>query len=428
MQANNKSDVAQVYEGATRAATKVTKIGIKDSWKYILMPLSILSYHYFFEGIKAVQKDGSTKELEKITNLSYDETIKTMEKCQKDGVRVVASERDLETKDSEFDKKKSLFQQKRITRYSRRIKQLSNFMAKYPKASKFLQLDKFIKKYKDIQENQIKEHKNQLYNIYFNKSKAPYMGDRIADLIEYRTGISKELFDENTYAAITEFQNDSMKENKKDGISLNTQQLKDFSDKFKLHEIGSVETQDFKQDYCIHEMPFSSFMSMKDDLEVTDIKYGIEITTNEENKKIANIYFENKNLERYSELGFNDIGQIRVYGNNNKNLQWNIQSQDELVSFKTKVGNEEKQTYSTLSGKNYIMKRQQNECLWTVFKADLKELAEKEKKRDVVNEELENLNIFEQLEKEVSNTSGIVEHSNEIKVDFGQEIEKEGSD
>ena len=74
------------------------------------------------------------------------------------------------------------------------------------------------------------------------------------------------------------------------------------------------------------------------------------------------------------------------------------------------------------------MKRQQNECLWTVFKADLKELAEKEKKRDVVSEELENLNIFEQLEKEVSNTSGIVEHSNEIKVDFGQEIEKERSD
>ena len=96
MQANNKNDAAQVYEGATRA----TKTGIKDSFKYILKPLSIFSYHYFVEGIRAVQKDGPTKELEKITNLSYDETIRVMERCQKDGVRVVASERKLSTDSS----------------------------------------------------------------------------------------------------------------------------------------------------------------------------------------------------------------------------------------------------------------------------------------------------------------------------------------
>ena len=64
MQASNKNDAAQVYEGATRA----TKIGLKDSFKYVLKPFSILVYHYFIEGIKAVQKDGPTKELEKITH------------------------------------------------------------------------------------------------------------------------------------------------------------------------------------------------------------------------------------------------------------------------------------------------------------------------------------------------------------------------
>ena len=118
MQANNKSDAAQFYEGATRA----TKIGIKDTFKYLLRPLTIFGYHYFLEGIKAVQKDGPTKQLEKITNLAYDETIRIMEKCQKDGVRIVASERKLSTEDDEFGKKKSLFEQKRITKFSRRIK------------------------------------------------------------------------------------------------------------------------------------------------------------------------------------------------------------------------------------------------------------------------------------------------------------------
>lgn len=408
MQASNKNDAAQVYEEATKA----TKIGLKDSFKYVLKPFSIFVYHYFIEGIKAVQKDGPTKELEKITNLSYDETIRIMEKCQKDGVRVIATERKLSAEDSEFGKKKSMYQQKRITKYSRRIKTLSNIKANYPRVSKFLKLNSLIKSNEAKQKAQIEEHKNKHYNIYFNKSKAGYMGNRIADLIEYRTGISQELFDENTQTAIEEI--------KKDGLNMNSQQLKDLSEKFKIHEIGNVGTDEFKKDYCIHEIPFESFMNIIDDLEVCDIPYGMNIMANDEKEKIANIYFENKHLERYNELGFNDIGQIRVFGNNNKNLQWNVKSQDELVSFKTKTGEEEKQTYSSLTGRNYIMKRQEEECLWTVFKSDLKELAEKEKKRNVVHEDLENLQIFEKLENQVENTPAVSEN---IEINFDSEKE-----
>lgn len=408
MQANNKNDAAQVYEGATR----ITKIGLKDSFKYILKPFSIFVYHYFIEGIKAVQKDGPTKELEKITNLSYDETIRIMEKCQKDGIRVVASERKLTDKNTEFGKKKSLFQQKRITKYSRKIKKISNIKANYPRVSKLLKLNDLIKSNEAKQKAQIEEHKNKHYNIYFNKSKAGYMGNRIADLIEYRTGISQELFDESTQTAIEEI--------KKDGLNMNSQQLKDLSEKFKIHEIGNVGTDEFKKDYCIHEMPFESFMNIIDDLEVCDIPYGMNIMANDEKEKIANIYFENKHLERYNELGFNDIGQIKVFGNNNKNLQWNVKSQDELVSFKTKTGEEEKHTYSSLSGRNYIMKRQEEECLWTIFKSDLKELAEKEKKRNVVHEDLENLQIFEKLENQVENTPTVSEN---IEINFDSEKE-----
>ena len=398
MQATNKSDATQVYEGVERA----TKVGTKDFFKYILKPLSIFSYHYFIEGIKAVQKDGPTKELEKITNLSYDETIKVMEKCQKDGIRVVASERKLSAEKNEFGKKKSLFQQKRITRYSRRIKTLSNFKANFPTLAKRLRINKFLSIYEQKQAEQVELHQNNRYNIYFNKSKQSYMNDRIADLIEYRTRISKDLFDENTQVAIEKA--------KEDGMALNVQQLKDLSEKLHLHEIGEVGIDEFTKDFCIHSMPFSAFMGIQDELDAVEIPYGLRVTIDEdENKQTANVYFENKHLERYSELGFNNVGQIRVYGSDNKNLQWNIKSQDELISFKTKVGEQEKQTYETLSGKNYIMKRTENECIWTVLKTDVKELAEKEKKRNVVNEDLEKHNIFENLEKEVSNSPTISE-------------------
>lgn len=411
MQATNKSDAAQVYESAER----VTRIGIKDFFKYILKPLSIFSYHYFIEGIKAVQRDGPTRELEKITNLSYDETIRVMEKCQKDGIRVVASERKLSTENNEFGKKKSLFQQKRITHYSRRIKKISDFKVHFPELSKILRLNKLMYVYEQKQVEQVKLHQNKRYNIYFNKSKQSYMSDRIADLIEYRTRISKDLFDKNTQIAIEKA--------KEEGLALNVQQLKDLSDKLHLHEIGEVGIEEFKKDFCIHSMPFSAFMEIQDELDAVEIPYGLRVTVDEEeNKQTANVYFENKHLERYSELGFNSVGQIRVYGSDNKNLQWNIKSQDELISFKTKVGEQEKQTYETLSGKNYIMKRTENECVWTVLKADVKELAEKEKKRNVVDEDLEKHNIFEKLEKEMGNDSTITDGKN-IEINIVDEKE-----
>ena len=384
MQATNKSDATQVYEGAAKSA----RVGIKDSFKYILKPLTIFSYHYFVEGIRAVQKDGPTKELEKITNLSYEETIKVMQKCQQDGVRVVATERALTNQDSEFGKKKSLYQQKKITKYSRRIKQMSNLKADHPKIAKILNIDNVIKKNKTKQNLELIKHRNKHYNVYFNKSKRDYMAARIADVIELRTGLSKELFNENTQNAIKGLESERK-------MTLNTQQLQELSEKFKLHEMGNVEISKFTKDYCIHELPFSAYMNIKDDLEVGDIQFGIEVTKNSNDEEVANIYMENKDLERYCELGFNSYGQIRVYGNDNKNMQWNINSQDELVTFKTKVGEDEKQTYSKLSGKNYVMKRQEDECLWTVFKRDLEEIAELEKKRDVVGEELQKYEIIE---------------------------------
>ena len=411
MQATNKSDATQVYEGAERA----TRVGIKDSFKYLLKPLTIFGYHYFVEGIKAVQRDGPTKELEKITNLSYDETIRIMEKCQKDGVRVVAAERKLSADDNEFGKKKSMYQQKRITKYSRRIRTLSNIKANYPKVSKLLHLDAFIKRNEAKQNEKVESHKNKHYNIYFNKSREGYMANRIADIIEYRTGISQKLFDKDTQAAIEKI--------KKEGMTLNAVQLKDLHEKFKLHDLGNVEIEEFNKDYCIHEMSFSAFMNIKDDLEISDIPYGLKVISNEDKEETVDIYFQNKHLERYNELGFNDIGQIRVFGNDNKNLQWDIKSQDELVSFTTKTGDEEKQTYSSLSGKNYIMKRTENECIWTVFKNDIKELAEKEKKRNVVNEDLEKHNIFEKLEKEVAKSPTMTEDKNiEINIDDEKEV------
>jgi len=425
VQANNKGDLSQVYENASRTFQAGAQIGAKDIFKFVLKPLTIFSYHYFLEGIKAVQKDGPTKEIEKITSLSYEETIKVMEKCQKNGIRVVASERKLETKDSSFGKDKSMYQQKRLTRYNRRIKQLSNFKEKYPQIAKILLIDRSIKSNQMKHENQTEQHKDKVYNIYFNKSKAPYMNERLEEIIEYRTGISQKLFSKEVNAAMVE-------EIKREegGLNYNSQELKTLADKFKLHEIGSVEVHEFKKDYCIHEIPFNIFMKFQNDLDTINMPYGIQVVDKVIDKdkveKSAHIYFESKHLERYSELGFNESGNINVHGSETKNMEWDANSKEELVPFKTKTGEEEKKAYQTLSGKNYMMKKEGNECLWTIFRKDLEELAEKEKKRDPVNEQIQELNIFKEIEQKNAENSTINNNSKEIDIKFDTDMEKEG--
>ena len=60
------------------------------------------------------------------------------------------------------------------------------------------------------------------------------MSARIADVIELRTGISQKLFDETMQSAIKNI-------DKENEMPLNTQQLQELSEKFKLHEMGNVE-------------------------------------------------------------------------------------------------------------------------------------------------------------------------------------------
>ena len=65
------------------------------------------------------------------------------------------------------------------------------------------------------------------------------------------------------------------------------------------------------------------------------------------------------------------------------------------------------------------MKRQDNECLWTVLKTDLEELVETEKKRDVVGEELEKYHILE-------NNIELTDNNKKMEVDL--KVEKEVGD
>jgi hypothetical protein len=246
MQANNKGDTSQVLQDAEKqglwTGMFIYKFGVKPLRK-IVSRFNKFIYHYFIEGIRAVKKDGQTKEIEKIPNLSYEETVKVMEKCQEDGIRVVAAERGLSSENKEFCKNKSLYQQQKITQNARKLTRFNDFKEKYPTLSKNLNIDNRIKKLNEKQKNIIEKNKDRRFNIYFNKSKVAYMGERIADVIQTRTGVSNKLIERDKYS--------EMEMAVKEGVNFNSQKLDQLSDNIELTEIGSVDVGDFKEDYCI---------------------------------------------------------------------------------------------------------------------------------------------------------------------------------
>ena len=184
-------------------------------------------YKNHLEGIRAVQNDGPTKELEKITNLSYEEMVETMAKCQKDDVAVIASEfkkgyqKDENGNyivDDELGNKKSVSKMKSITKANRKIQSYTKFQSKYNILNGFT--NRKISKWNEVYDKAINRHEGARYNLIFNKRQVGYMADRIADIKSKRIGITKEEF-YNEHPEAKEAVEKAIEK----GLDLNTEEL-----------------------------------------------------------------------------------------------------------------------------------------------------------------------------------------------------------
>lgn len=356
-------------------------------------------YQRHLEGVKAVQKDGSTKETERISNLSYEEVIDTLEKCQKDDIKAFAYEFKKgyavdadgnKIVNDDLGKQQSISKMEEITKANRKITQYTNRLAKYPHLLKNYNTRE-LNKWQNKRDKAIEKHEGYRYNIVFNKSRMGYMGERLAEIKSSRLGITKDEF----YTEHPEAK-EAVERAIDNGLELNTEELGEWAKEF-VNE-GDTSISNFKDDYLIHTVSLEEYSKIYKDLDDKSISYGVELNKSNDNKKIdtVNVYVHSKDIDEYRKSEHLNKGVLQSFGKkDDKTKIYKVSRKEEKETKDFILPRTSMQHYIDMfKGKDFTMNlNSKNEKTFTVRMTldDAKEVLEYEKKRDKVQEKLDQI-------------------------------------
>ena len=125
-----KGDIEQIGRNLQDSAERIGLPALIKLFKKLFSTV----YRQHIEGLQAVKKDGPTAELESMTNLSYDEVIATLKKCQEDGIPISVTEfkKGNEEIDIDFGKRKSLSKMEGMTKVQRDLERYTKFQKTNP--------------------------------------------------------------------------------------------------------------------------------------------------------------------------------------------------------------------------------------------------------------------------------------------------------
>ena len=368
------------------------------------------------------------KELEKITNLSYEEMVETMAKCQKDDVAVIASEfkkgyqKDENGNyivDDELGNKKSVSKMKSITKANRKIQSYTKFQSKYPNILNGF-TNRKISKWNEVYDKAINRHEGARYNLIFNKRQVGYMADRIADIKSKRIGITKEEF-YNEHPEAKEAVEKAIEK----GLDLNTEELGEWAKEF-VNE-GNTDISNFKDDYLIHTVTMEEYTNIYKDLDNNIIPYGVELNKSIDGKTdTVRVYIHSEDLEQYQKAGHLDKGVLQSYGKrDNKTKIYNVTRKEEKETKDIILPRSSMEHYiSMFKGKDFVINLNGNNEKNFVARMTLdeaKEVLAYQKKRNPVQEKLDEIRREKEL-NELENKINEIEQAE--KSQSGEEISK----
>lgn len=364
-------------------------------------------YRQHIEGLQAVKKDGPTAELESMTNLSYDEVIATLKKCQEDGIPISATEfkKGNEEIDIDFGKRKSLSKMEGMTKVQRDLERYTKFQKTNPNILKKYVQNK-IDTLKKEKENLTNQHEGYRYTIIFNKSRMGYMAERLVDIKNARVGVMEDISKENPKVK------EVMELVKDKGLDLNNEQIKDFFGEFMTE--GTVDVSEFKENYFIHTVNIDDYNAMYKDLKNSGIDYAVKfsevrnpIKVDSEVEKKVNIWIKSEEIEDYKNLNFLKQGIIQSVGKKkNTNVSEQQFKEKKIDEKMTEVIVPKEELYKVIEkfkGKDYIIvNNEDNNLTLSINENDLNSVYNYEKKRDVAQEKIDELKKDKNIENDIS--------------------------
>ena len=390
-------------------------------------------YRQHIEGLQAVKKDGPTAELESMTNLSYDEVIATLKKCQEDGIPISVTEfkKGNEEIDIDFGKRKSLSKMEGMTKVQRDLERYIKFQKTNPNILKKYVQNK-IDTLKKEKENLTNQHEGYRYTIIFNKSRMGYMAERLVDIKNARVGVMEDISKENPKVK------EVMELVKDKGLDLNNEQIKDFFGEFMTE--GTVDVSEFKENYFIHTVNIDDYNAMYKDLKNSGIDYAVKfsevrnpIKVDSEVEKKVNIWIKSEEIEDYKNLNFLKQGIIQSVGKKkNTNVSEQQFKEKKIDEKMTEVIVPKEELYKVIEkfkGKDYIIvNNEDNNLTLSINENDLNSVYNYEKKRDVAQEKIDELKKDKNIENDISinkdtSTSATIENNEVSNPDIDIEIE-----
>lgn len=424
-----KGDIEQIGRNLQDSAERIGLPALIKLFKKLFSTV----YRQHIEGLQAVKKDGPTAELESMTNLSYDEVIATLKKCQEDGIPISVTEfkEGNEEIDIDFGKRKSLSKMEGMTKVQRDLERYTKFQKTNPNILKKYVQNK-IDTLKKEKENLTNQHEGYRYTIIFNKSRMGYMAERLVDIKNARVGVMEDISKENPKVK------EVMELVKDKGLDLNNEQIKDFFGEFMTE--GTVDVSEFKENYFIHTVNIDDYNAMYKDLKNSGIDYAVKfsevrnpIKVDSEVEKKVNIWIKSEEIEDYKNLNFLKQGIIQSVGKKkNTNVSEQQFKEKKIDEKMTEVIVPKEELYKVIEkfkGKDYIIvNNEDNNLTLSINENDLNSVYNYEKKRDVAQEKIDELKKDKNIENDISinkdtSTSATIQNNEVSNPDIDIEIE-----
>lgn len=404
MDVNNKQDAMHLGQDLQRFISKF----ISKSWQILkrLFKLTVSfsvkkgrdTYLKHRDGFKAVQKDGSTKQVQNISGLSYEEMEYVLSNAEKNGIYVTAYEwktEDNQEDKEHFQKGTSIAKQRKIIKHNQKIEKINMIKARHPKRYQLRHkhYDKELEKHKNQREEAIESRKGNKYRVAFNASRASWAADIIAHIKNQRLGIMDDLQnqDEKTKVAV-----DFIKEH---GFDMNISEIKEFAQDFMAN--GTIDISHFENNYFVHSVDKNEYERISTILKENNMVFGVDeneviIDEKSDNEKgtdkhssdTYSIYFSCEDIKDYIEKCGISNGTINAYGDKTVTgiFSKEIESQREIIVPTSSIN-----LYSEkLMGADYKMKIvNDKETILSINPKQLNKVYEFEKKNNTAEDEYE---------------------------------------
>lgn len=336
MDGNAKNDLERVSEKAVSISSRISKYFGKLFAKISLAGNKYIQKHYS-SSLKALKRDGQTRELSVSSELTKEETKELITIAREANILLGVKKMDI---NGEVGRNNSLHQQEKLAKneikfkiWNERRKQCKSIPILRAIATK--RADYF--KQKSIKDNE--KNKDERYIVLCNKRNRPFLTEELEKLAKKRLEkVATEGIDINKDGIIDDKDYEPI-------ISMDVNITPDKLNKIDT-DYGSCRVQDYQKNYCTQIISKAEYCEIREQLfelkshgaiVINDNEVQIAINSDdlEEYKRIAPL---DKKIKEFGEAG---AREIRGESNINNIIQLQIQSEKEFDIFRDKYKNKD---------------------------------------------------------------------------------------